>query len=165
MIYFLVRIFVNALAVAVTILLTPGISVSASADIQFSSLIIFMLIGIVFGLINAFIRSLVLLLTGRMLIGTMGLFMFFINGLLFFLLSVFLPGLLRIESPVYVWSLFAGAVNAIIGTIPEVIFGLDSPAIDEGGESRFYWRWLGFLPSGRYNRIVQTMRVKQVLIQ
>ena len=51
---------------------------------------------------------------------------------------------------------------AITVTILEAIFGLDSPVIDDAGKSKFYWRWLGLLPKGRRNRIVDNLRLKQV---
>jgi len=162
MAYFIVRIAVNALAVALTVAILPGIQLAPDVDNQLITILVYLILGGIFGLINAFIRPLVLLVTGSLVIWTMGLFTFLINGLLFYLLSYLSPNLMVIRYPGLIWIIVAGAIMAITVTILEGIFGLDSPVIDDAGKSKFYWRWLGYLPKGRRNRIVDNLRLKQV---
>ncbi len=162
MAYFIVRIVVNALAVALTVAILPGIQLVPDVDNQLVTILVYLVLGGLFGLINAFIRPLVLLVTGSLVIWTMGLFTFLINGLLFYLLSYLSPNLMVINYPSLLWMIIAGAIMAISVTILEAIFGLDSPVIDDLGKSKFYWRWLGVLPKGRRNRIVDNLRLKQV---
>ncbi|MEE8567444.1 MAG: AarF/UbiB family protein [Anaerolineales bacterium] len=162
MTYFIIRIVVNALAVALTIVLTPGIVLAPDIENSFITLLVYLVLGTVFGLINAFIRPLVLFVTGSLVIWTMGLFTFVINGLLFYLLSIVTPNLMVINSPALLWAILAGAIMGFVVTILEAIFGLDSPVLDDTGKSKFYWRWLGLLPKGRRNRIVENIRLKQV---
>ncbi|MFC1921769.1 AarF/UbiB family protein [Chloroflexota bacterium] len=162
MAYFLVRIIVNALAVALTVAILPGIQLAPDVDNQLITILVYLVLGGLFGLINSFIRPLVLLVTGSLVIWTMGLFTFLINGLLFYLLSYLSPNLMVINYPGLLWMIVAGAIMAISVTILEAIFGLDSPVIDDLGKSKFYWRWLGVLPKGRRNRIVDNLRLKQV---
>ena len=162
MIYFIVRVVVNAFAVALTVALTPGIVLAPDLENNFIKLLVYLVLGIVFGLINAWIRPLVLFVTGTLVIWTMGLFTFVINGLMFYLLSILTPNLMIINSPAVLWVILAGAIMGVVVTVLEAIFGLDSPVIDNSGKSKFYWRWLGLLPKGRRNRIVENIRLKQV---
>jgi ubiquinone biosynthesis protein len=162
MAYFVVRIVVNALAVALTVAILPGIQLAPDVDNQLITIMVYLVLGGIFGLINAFIRPLVLLVTGSLVIWTMGLFTFLINGLLFYLLSYLSPNLMVINYPGFLWLIVAGAIMAVSVTILEAIFGLDSPVVDDLGKSKFYWRWLGMLPKGRRNRIVDNLRLKQV---
>jgi ubiquinone biosynthesis protein len=162
MAYFLVRIFANALAVALTVAILPGIQLAPDVDNRLITILVYLVLGGLFGLINAFIRPLVLLVTGSLVIWTMGLFTFLINGLLFYLLSYLSPNLMVIKYPGLIWLIIAGAIMAFSVTILETIFGLDSPVVDDLGKSKFYWRWLGLLPKDRRNRIVDNLRLKQV---
>ena len=162
MAYFIVRVVINALAVALTVAILPGIQLAPDVDNLVITILVYLVLGGIFGLINAFIRPLVLLVTGSLVIWTMGLFTFLINGLLFYLLSYLSPNLMVITYPGLLWMIVAGAIMAITVTILEAIFGLDSPVIDDAGKSKFYWRWLGLLPKGRRNRIVDNLRLKQV---
>lgn len=99
MVYFLVRIAVNAFAVALTVALLRGIQIAPDIDNRLITILVYLVLGGLFGLINAFIRPLVLLVTGSLVIWTMGLFTFLINGLLFYLLSFLSPNLMVITSP------------------------------------------------------------------
>ena len=157
MAYFLVRLAVNALAVAITVAILPGIQLAPDVDNRLITILVYLILGGLFGLINALIRPLVLLVTGSLVIWTMGLFTFLINGLLFYLLSCLSPNLMVINYPGLLWMIVAGAIMAVTVTFLEAIFGLDSPVIDDSGRSKFYWRWLGALPKGRRNRIVDNL--------
>jgi ubiquinone biosynthesis protein len=162
MAYFLVRIAVNALAVAITVALMPSIQLAPDVDNRLITILVYLVLGGLFGLINAFIRPLVLLITGSLVIWTMGLFTFLINGLLFYLLSYLAPILMVISYPGILSIIIAGAIMAVTVTILEGVFGLDSPVIDGAGRSKFYWRWFGLLPKDRRNRIVDNLRLMQV---
>ena len=59
MIYFIVRVVVNALAVALTVALTPGIVLAPDLESRYITLLVYLVLGAVFGLINAFILPLV----------------------------------------------------------------------------------------------------------
>jgi ubiquinone biosynthesis protein len=161
MLYFIVRLVANAIAVALTVYLTPGIDLRPEAAGAFDTVISAILLGLLFGLINAFVRPFALLLTGRLVIGTMGLFTLIINGLLFYLLAELLPEVLLINDPILLRSILAGALMALFVIILEALFGLDSPVIDGSGESKFYWRWLGKVPPDYRKRIVANLRLKQ----
>jgi ubiquinone biosynthesis protein len=118
-------------------------------------------LGLLFGLINSFVRPMALLITGRLVIGTMGLFTLVINGLLFYLLAALLPEVLLIIEPVLLRSILAGALMALFVIFLEALFGLDSPVVDGSGESKFYWRWLSKVPDDYRKTIVANLRLKQ----
>lgn len=84
MLQFLVRIFLNALAVMLVAYLIPGVTVD-SFPIAF-------LAALVIGLINALIRPLIELLSLPITILTLGLFTLVINALMFWLASAIVPG-------------------------------------------------------------------------
>ena len=117
--------------------------------------------GLLFGLINSFVRPLALLITGRLVIGTMGLFTLIINGLLFVFLAYLAPDVLWIKNPILLRSILAGALIALFVIVVEALFGLDSPVIDGSGESKFYWRWLSKVPPDYRTTIVANLRLKQ----
>ena len=133
MLYFIVRLIANAIAVALTVAFTPGIDLRPDATGPLNILIGFILLGLLFGLINSFVRPVVLFITGRFVIGTMGLFTLLTNGLLFYFLGSLIPEFLMMKDPVLLRSIFAGALMAVVVIIVEAIFGLDSPVIDGSG--------------------------------
>ena len=82
--YFLVRWLINALAIFIVAHIVKGIEVSSTPVV--------LVIALVLGIINAFLRPLVILVTLPINILTLGLFTLFINGALFFLISKIVKG-------------------------------------------------------------------------
>lgn len=78
---FIIRVLVNGAAVLVASLIIPGIDLSRDP-------IMFLLVGVVFGVVNAVIRPLVLLLTCLLNVVTLGLFTLVVNAIMFGLTSV-----------------------------------------------------------------------------
>ena len=70
---FVITLFVNALALSAAAWLVPGISLSGGLGNV-------LLVALVFGLVNALLKPLVLLLSLPFLILTLGLFAFVVNG-------------------------------------------------------------------------------------
>ncbi len=163
MIYFVIRILVNAIALAITVILTPGLVVKPIVPELLNISATYILIGTLFGLINALIRPAVLLFTARLLIRTMGVFALIVNAFLFWLLSVIAPDAFIIESPKLLWIIFGSVVIAIVVFLMEAFFGLDKPAFHSETEGQFYWKWVGLLSSGRRNAIAENLRTAQIL--
>ena len=83
MIRLTIRVLVYALVLAIAITLSPGITIYPLIPGVVDISATYLLFGILFGLINAFVRPLVLLFTARLVLRTMGLFAIIINvGLL-----------------------------------------------------------------------------------
>ncbi|HEY7849390.1 MAG TPA: phage holin family protein, partial [Ktedonobacterales bacterium] len=106
----IVSIVVNGLALGLTAALLPGIHIQ---PFTFGALL---LLGLVFGIINAIIRPVVSLLSLPLTILTLGLFQLVINALLLYLGSLFVSNL-RIDN--FLWAVLGGIVMGIIGGILE----------------------------------------------
>jgi len=89
---------VNTLALIAVAYLMPSITVSSFTAALVAALIL--------GLVNAIIRPLLIMLTLPVTIITLGLFIFVINGLLFWLVGSFVEGF-RVQG---FWAGFFGAI-------------------------------------------------------
>jgi putative membrane protein len=81
----LLSIVANAVALIVTAYVVPGISFAGS-------LVQLLVAGAIFGLLNLIVRPIALLLSVPLLVLTLGLFYFVLNGILLWLFSAFMPG-------------------------------------------------------------------------
>jgi putative membrane protein len=95
---------INTLAVAVAARLVPGIHYQTLPDLIIASLLL--------GILNAFIRPILLLMALPLLIFTLGLFILVINAVLLYFVGWISQGHFVVES---FWSAFWGAL--IIGVI------------------------------------------------
>jgi putative membrane protein len=95
---FLLRVVVNALAIMLAASIVPGISVDG--------LVPALVGGLLLGLVNAVVRPVLIILTLPITLVTLGLFLFVLNGLCFWLVASIVKGF-------YVtgfWSAFLGAL-------------------------------------------------------
>jgi len=95
---FVIRWLVTTIAVLVAAHLIPGISYDGWGALLGASLLL--------GIINAFVRPILLLLSLPFIIITMGLFIFVINALLLLLVSQIVPAF----QVAGFWSAFFGAI-------------------------------------------------------
>jgi putative membrane protein len=84
MIKLLVVWLINALALIAVAYLMPGITVASFGAALVAALVL--------GLVNAFVRPILVLLTLPVTILTLGLFIFVLNGLLFWMVGTWLEG-------------------------------------------------------------------------
>jgi len=82
--HFLVRLVINALSIFIVVHIVKGIEVSNT--------MIVLVIALVLGIINAFLRPLIILITLPINILTLGVFTLFINGAIFYLVSKIVSG-------------------------------------------------------------------------
>ncbi len=85
---FLLRWLINTVSLFVVVNIIPGITVSSWATVVAAALVL--------GLLNAFLRPLILLLTLPVNLLTLGLFTLLVNAFMFYLASVLVKGF-RIE--------------------------------------------------------------------
>lgn len=111
-----IRVLINALAIAITAWLLPGIHV---VDNNIGT---FLLIGLVFGVINAIIKPILVFFSCAVIVFTLGLFLLVINGLMLSLTASILSDRLTIDN--FWWAMLGGLVMAIVGTILETWVGL-----------------------------------------
>jgi len=94
---FIVKWFVNTVVLFLVIKITPGITVDHLSTLIAAAL--------VFGLINAFLKPLVILLTLPFNVISLGILTLFINGLMFYLVSKIVKDFTIINF----WAAFWGA--------------------------------------------------------
>jgi ubiquinone biosynthesis protein len=161
LIYLSIRVLVNALALVLAMLLTPGISIrihNPHVPLALATL----LIGGAFGLLNTVVRPLLLLLTERIVVRTVGLFLF-VNQIVLFAILDLLFHTFTVSPPAWLWIALASVIMTILVFLLEALFGLDSPMIANRDEGAFYWRWLNLLGSGQHNRVTESLRLGQIL--
>jgi putative membrane protein len=111
---FLIWVAVNALALAAAAWLLDGITVSG--DSQVGRVITLLVVGLIFGLVNAFVRPIVKLLSLPFILLTLGLLIFVINACML-LLTSWLAGLFDVGFHVDgFWTAVVGAIIVSIAT-------------------------------------------------
>lgn len=109
---FLVKVLVNGVAIWVATLVVPGLGVSGAADEDLPNQILtFLVIGLLFGIVNAVVKPVVKLLTLPLYIVSLGLFAFVVNALMLQLtawVSQATPLTFQVDD--FFWSAVLGAV-------------------------------------------------------
>ena len=118
MIQLLVVWLINAVALIAVAYLIPGISVASFTTALVAALVL--------GLINAVVRPVLVLLTLPVTLITLGLFIFVLNGLLFWFVGSFIQGF-------FVAGFWAGVFGAIVFSL---ISWLLSALLLRSGEPR-----------------------------
>jgi len=115
---FLIRVLINAVAIAITALLIPNIHI-ANNDI--STLLI---IGLIFGLVNSLLKPLLLLLTCPAVLLSLGLFIFVINGFMLMITDSLAGDRLTIDGGIFT-AILGGMVMAAVSIVLESVLKLD----------------------------------------
>ena len=127
MVGFLIRVAVNAVALAVAVWLIPGIRIGsevAGADPSIVSTVLnYLFVGLLFGLVNAIVRPVVSLLALPLTCLTLGLFAIIINAGMLMLttwITSFTPVDFHVDT--FFWdavlgSIVIGIVSAVIGWV------------------------------------------------
>ena len=116
---FVVRLFVNALALSAAAWLVPGISLTGGVWRV-------LLVALVFGLVNALLKPLVLLLSLPFLLLTLGLFAFVVNGAMLLITA-------RLTEHLAVSGLGAAILGSIVISLVSAVLG---SALEEGNGRR-----------------------------
>ena len=110
---------INTFAVLVAVNVVPGIRYERALDLLVASFLL--------GILNAFLRPILLLLALPLLIFTLGLFILVINGLLLYLVGSILHGF-HVDS---FWAAFWGAlVISIVSLLLNSLIGSGSSRIE-----------------------------------
>lgn len=102
LVYYLI---INALAIFIASYILPGVAINDGITI--------LIVAVVLGAINTFIKPLLILLTLPLTIITLGLFTFIINALLVLLTSYVVPGF-EVEN--FWWALLFSLVISIVSS-------------------------------------------------
>lgn len=113
---FILRVIINAIGIAVVAEIIPGITI---ANDHIGTLII---IGVVFGILNAVLKPVLILLTCPAVLISLGLFILVINGALLLCTASLLPNRLQIDG---LWpAILGGIVMSILSLILESLLGV-----------------------------------------
>lgn len=82
---FIIRLLVNGFALWVATQIVDGVTISS--DSTSSEILTLLVVALIFGLVNAFIKPVVQLLSLPLLVLTLGLFTLIVNALMFWLTS------------------------------------------------------------------------------
>ena len=154
----LIRILVNFIAIFLTVLIMPGFDVinpwlgSEVLDLLAAALVL--------ALLNAFVKPVLQILTGRLTIATLGLFSFVIDAIVLGIIIWLSPTRWELYYGV-ITLLIAGALIAIFSTVLEAILGVDKPILDTSEDSPTYWRLISRLPLKRRNWLIENIRLQQ----
>lgn len=165
MLYFLIRVLVNSLAAALVMHVVPGLRLSpySLVNAPVAATVIYLEIGLIFTLLRAVVRPLILFLAGRLYLWSMGLLALAVDTFIFLLLSYLAPTVWQVGGTRLFSAILGAMLMGLVVAVLEALTGLDSPLIAEGRRSPFYWRWLGMLPTGQRNRIVESLRTQQMV--
>jgi putative membrane protein len=121
--FLLVRILVNALALAVTAAVTPKIYF---VDKTISN---WVLMALMLGVLNALLKPVLQFLTLQFIFVTYGLVIVLVNALLLLLLSFLFPARFAVDN--LLWALVGGLVLGLVGSFLESLLGLTMPIVDD----------------------------------
>jgi len=113
---FLIRVIINAIGIALIARILPGIHV---VNNDLGTLLI---IGLVFGVVNALLKPLLLLLTCPAVILTLGLFVLVINGIMLLVTASLVPDRFQVDG--LGWAIIGGIIMSIISLVLENALGV-----------------------------------------
>ncbi len=108
---FIVKLLVNALAVIISANLIPGVAVSGIVSA--------IIVALVLGLLNTFVKPILLILTLPITILTLGLFYLVLNVIIIYIADYFIGGF-RVDG--FVPALLFSIVLTVVGWILDQIF-------------------------------------------
>ena len=119
----LLRILINAVALFLTAALVP--------DIYFvnRSLASLLLLALGLGVLNAFVKPVLQVLTLRFIFASYGLIVILINTLILYLLAFFFPARFAVDH--LIWAFVGGALIGAIGSLLESLLGVTAPIIGD----------------------------------
>jgi putative membrane protein len=115
--HLLLRLIINAAALAATAALLPGIGVR---DNDIGTLLV---VALIFGLVNAVLKPVFLILSCPLIILTLGLFAVVINGLMLLITDALAGGRFTVDG--LGWAILGGLVVGAISGILERALDLD----------------------------------------
>ncbi len=108
----LIKVLVNGLAVFATAYILPGVHVQ--------SFVTAIIVGIVLGILNTFLKPILVILTLPITVVTLGLFYFVLNALLILLVSEVVPGFTVVS---FWWALLFSLVISIVSWFLSSLIG------------------------------------------
>jgi ubiquinone biosynthesis protein len=169
---FIVEVVLDALIVLVVLLALSFLTVpqpfpfgaerAPIFDRQSVGIPAYLVTGVAIAVADRLVRPLIVAVTGRLVLATMGAFLIVVNAISLWVATLFIPHLGDMASPKLLWFLVASALFTVLSSLADAVFGLNVPQLDDQGRLRSIWRLLDALPTPRRNRIIENVRLQQV---
>jgi putative membrane protein len=114
---FLLRLIANAVALAATAAILPGI------HIQNDRIGTLLLIALIFGIVNAVLKPIIVIMSCPLIILTLGLFAVAINGIMLLITAAIAGNRFTIDS--FWWAVLGGLIVGIISSVLEGALGVN----------------------------------------
>lgn len=122
-----IQILVNAAALYVAVLIVPGLEFDFTPE---GALVRFLIVAVIFALVNSFIKPILRILTLPITIMTLGLFLLVINALMLLLTGAISSELnLGLTVVDFVAALLGSIVISLVGTLLSVVVGAGRMAL------------------------------------
>ena len=125
---FAIRVLINAVAIAITAILIPNIQI---ADNDISTLL---LLGLIFGIVNAMLKPILILLTCPVVLLSLGLFILVINGIMLMITDALAGDRLVIEGGIG-GAMLGGIVMAGVTMLLESVLRLNDDEAEKNDDS------------------------------
>ena len=124
---FIVRVIINALALAVACWILTGLDITTAGNGALNTALGYLFIGLIFGLVNAFVKPIISLLSLPITILTLGLFTIVINAGMLYLtawISSYTAVQFTIDS--FFWTaVFAALIISAVSLVASALPALD----------------------------------------
>jgi ubiquinone biosynthesis protein len=174
MLYTIMRLVVNALAVFLAVWLAPGLA--TNPDLHFGlaeQVLAYTVMGLLVFVCNWLLWPLILFLTGRLVLAVALPFFVAVNALLFYISTqAIVTGTGRAGqsmpivvagTPAWLWVGLGGLILTLLLALLEGVTGLDSPTRYRPRQRRSYWRLLNRLAMDGRAPFVENLRIAQSL--
>lgn len=106
----IIRLFVLALAVFVASYIIPGVEIDSPASL--------LVVSVVLGVVNTFIKPILVILTLPLTVLTLGIFLLLLNGILIMIVSSIVPGF-EVESffSAILFSIVVSLVSSLLSKV------------------------------------------------
>ncbi len=111
---------------------------------------------------NIVVRPIIVAITGRLLIWTMGLFSVVITALVLFVTGTITPLQITVADPWWGWLLLLALNIQVIGALLAAVLGLTRPSLAPDRATHGVWGIVDSLPTPRRNAILENLRLQQV---
>ena len=117
-------VLVDALAVFITVLVLPGVTVDAKHPVTG-----YLVLAALFGVLNAIVKPLLQFLALPFLLQSLGVVVIVVDIVVFALLDALTPHLLNTDG--FLWIAAAGLLLGLISFLLENLFGLTPPIVSD----------------------------------
>lgn len=177
---FLFQTVTNTVALLLTMALMPGITlISAAPLVNFLrlsplasgsswlvqlllALVLFLVLGTFYTLIDRFVKPILLALSGRFIVWSLGLSILLVNIVAFWLFITLSPVEWEIASPSWLRILIGGVLLTIIETSLDILTGVNQPRVTKRDPDEAYWKFVERLPVIRGSGLIEGIRVSQI---